>query len=53
MTVLGTQALRTELAINRLANEMIEFKDEMRQFKNEMLEFNPASSTARPLPAFW
>jgi FtsZ-binding cell division protein ZapB len=39
MTALGAQALRTEISVQRLSNEMREFKDEMRGFKDEMLAF--------------
>jgi len=39
MTALGAQALRTEISVQRLSNEMREFKDEMREFKDEMREF--------------
>ena len=36
---LGYQSMRTELSINRLSQEMREFKEEMREFKDEMSEF--------------
>ena len=36
---LGYQSMRTELSVNRLSQEMREFKDEMREFKDEMSEF--------------
>jgi len=32
---LGYQSMRTELSINRLSQEMREFKEEMREFKDE------------------
>lgn len=39
MTALGAQALRTEISVQRLSNEMIELKNEMRAFKDEMRDF--------------
>jgi hypothetical protein len=36
---LGYQSMRTELSINRLSQEMREFKEEMREFKDEMSVF--------------
>ncbi|MBK1703436.1 hypothetical protein [Halochromatium glycolicum] len=39
MKELSYQAMRTEMSVNRLSDEMRAFKDEMRQFKNEMGEF--------------
>jgi hypothetical protein len=36
MTALGAQALRTEISVQRLSNEMLDFKDEMLAFKGEM-----------------
>jgi len=36
---LGYQSMRTELSINRLSQEMREFKEEMSEFKNEMSGF--------------
>lgn len=36
---LSHQSMRTELSVNRLSQEMREFKDEMREFKDEMREF--------------
>ncbi|ESQ15306.1 MAG: hypothetical protein N838_09010 [Thiohalocapsa sp. PB-PSB1] len=39
MKELSYQAMRTDMAVNRLSGEMREFKDEMRGFKDEMLEF--------------
>ena len=35
MTELSYQAMRTEMSLNRLSDEMREFKDEMREFKDE------------------
>lgn len=40
---LGYQSMRTELSINRLSQEMREFKEEMSEFKNEMREFKDES----------
>jgi hypothetical protein len=39
MKELAYQAMRTDMAVNKLSEEMREFKDEMREFKNEMREF--------------
>lgn len=39
MKELSYQAMRTEMSLNRLSEEMLEFKDEMREFKDEMREF--------------
>jgi hypothetical protein len=39
MKELSYQAMRTEMSVNRLSEEMREFKDEMREFKDEMREF--------------
>ena len=39
MKELSYQAMRTDMSVNRLSEEMREFKDEMREFKNEMGEF--------------
>lgn len=39
MKELSYQAMRTEMSLNRLSEEMREFKDEMGEFKNEMREF--------------
>jgi hypothetical protein len=39
MKELSYQAMRTEMSLARLSEEMLEFKDEMRGFKDEMREF--------------
>lgn len=39
MKELSYQAMRTEMSLARLSEEMLEFKDEMRGFKDEMLAF--------------
>lgn len=39
MKELSYQAMRTDMAVARLSDEMREFKDEMRGFKDEMREF--------------
>jgi Sec-independent protein translocase protein TatA len=39
MKELSYQAMRTDMAVARLSDEMREFKDEMREFKDEMREF--------------
>jgi Sec-independent protein translocase protein TatA len=39
MKELSYQAMRTEMSLNRLSEEMREFKDEMREFKDEMRGF--------------
>ena len=39
MKELSYQAMRTEMSLNRLSEEMREFKDEMREFKDEMRVF--------------
>lgn len=39
MKELSYQAMRTEMSVNRLAEEMRDFKEEMREFKQEMREF--------------
>jgi len=39
MKELSYQAMRTDMSVNRLSEEMREFKDEMREFKDEMGEF--------------
>lgn len=36
MKELSYQAMRTDMSVNRLSEEMREFKDEMREFKDEM-----------------
>jgi len=41
---LGYQSMRTELSINRLSQEMREFKEEMREFKDEMSVFKDEMS---------
>jgi hypothetical protein len=39
MKELSYQAMRTEMSLNRLSEEMRDFKDEMKVFKNEMTDF--------------
>jgi hypothetical protein len=46
---LGYQSMRTELSINRLSQEMREFKEEMREFKDEMSEFKDETVRDRKL----
>lgn len=43
MKELSYQAMRTEMSLNRLSEEMREFKDEMREFKDEMTAFKEES----------
>jgi len=39
MKELCYQTMRTEMSLNRLSEEMREFKDEMKVFKDEMTDF--------------
>ena len=48
MKELSYQAMRTEMSLNRLADEMREFKDEMREFKDEMRDFKDETTRDRP-----
>ncbi|CRI64507.1 conserved hypothetical protein [Thiocapsa sp. KS1] len=45
MKELSYQAMRTEMSLARLSEEMLEFKDEMRGFKDEMREFKDEMSS--------
>ena len=47
MKELSYQAMRTEMSLARLSEEMREFKDEMREFKDEMLAFKEESQRER------
>ncbi|WP_296696912.1 hypothetical protein [Thiocapsa sp. UBA6158] len=47
MKELSYQAMRTEMSLARLSEEMLEFKDEMREFKDEMLTFKEESQRER------
>jgi len=47
MKELSYQAMRTDMAVARLSDEMREFKDEMRAFKDEMREFKEESRRER------
>ncbi|WP_296808215.1 hypothetical protein [Thiocapsa sp.] len=47
MKELSYQAMRTEMSLARLSEEMLEFKDEMSSFKDEMLAFNEESQRER------
>ena len=47
MKELSYQAMRTEMSLARLSEEMLEFKDEMREFKDEMLAFKEESQRER------
>jgi hypothetical protein len=47
MKELSYQAMRTDMAVARLSEEMREFKDEMREFKDEMREFKDESTRER------
>jgi hypothetical protein len=47
MKELSYQAMRTDMAVARLSDEMREFKDEMRAFKEEMREFKDESKRER------
>jgi hypothetical protein len=47
MKELSYQAMRTDMAVARLSDEMREFKDEMREFKDEMRGFKDESRRER------
>ncbi|NEX23364.1 hypothetical protein G3480_24240 [Thiorhodococcus mannitoliphagus] len=44
---LSYQAMRTEMSLNRLSEEMREFKDEMKEFKDEMTAFKDETQRDR------
>lgn len=47
MKELSYQAMRTEMSVSRLSDEMRQFKDEMRQFKDEMRQFKEETTRDR------
>lgn len=47
MKELSYQAMRTEMSVARLSEEMREFKDEMREFKDEMRAFTDEGTRER------